>query len=226
MRLRSGDIATTSSRSPAIGGGCGAARLLRRRGAPGCASRRRLVVRALADRLAHRRRQRLGVRHDGRPSAALLARRLHRRHLRRARRRLHLLDRRRRSPSAVRLTALRRRLPEAPVSAARPTRRAAAAAASCRRRRRSLARRGAVAPAAAGAIMPMTSPTLTVSPDGEALLGEHARRRRRQRHRDLVGLEVDHRLVDGDRLADLLEPLARSPLRRSTRRAWESPDQP
>ena len=48
--------------------------------------------------------------------------------------------------------------------------------------------------------------------DGLAVLGgdlaEHAGRGRRHLDRHLVGLELDQRLVDGDRIARLLEPVA------------------
>ena len=43
-------------------------------------------------------------------------------------------------------------------------------------------------------------------PDGD--FREHAGRRRRHLDRDLVGLKLDQRLVGGDRVAGLLEPLA------------------
>ena len=57
-------------------------------------------------------------------------------------------------------------------------------------------------------IWPSSAPTATVSPSLAAISAEHAGGRRRHLDRHLVGLELDQRLVDRDRIARLLEPLA------------------
>ena len=74
-------------------------------------------------------------------------------------------------------------------------------------------RRGFAAAGFAGApapslIWPSSAPTATVSPSFAAISLERAGGGRRHLDRHLVGLELDQRLVDRDRIARLLEPFA------------------
>ena len=93
---------------------------------------------------------------------------------------------------------------------ARPASLSSAASARLRCGRRRLPRLGArrgAALAASSSMTPSTSPTFTSAPSCAIDAAQHAGLRRRDLEVDLVGLELDERVADGDGVPFLLQPL-------------------
>ena len=119
-----------------------------------------------------------------------------------------LAHRRRERHVGPTLSARRRPWAVRAAAAPRPRRRSGSPSRSSGRAGRSARRAVGGGRARAFLIWPSSAPTATVSPSLAAIVAQHAGGRRRHLDRHLVGFELDQRLVDRDRIARLLEPLA------------------